>query len=519
MKLLLATGLFFTCYLILSRSVYRFIAPEEVTRDGYAHLALIRDIQNHNHRYPDRPSGLATGGFYSYPFLMHWILSFVPQTNLKKIDRYFSGIMDALFACLFYAQYSLGLLNFNETLLALGLFAVTPEFFRADQAHGRGISGRKPGVFLTTASILSAVLWIEKGPIEFLIASIVVGSFVALTSKFGLQALTFISIGVGILLNPVVIILPVASIIVAYLISLGEYGHIFRTHVRHSYNYAKKFGIYNPRENAPGGDSKSFINRFKAIFDRNISKSELWSIRNLQSVRLVINYPLILLLLSATVYALFGVSIPQIRLEFWAWVTTGVTTFILVSTPPLQFLGEAERYLEYTFFPASIVCAQLVGKLPTEFTILFGCVIVMGLGAQVLYPVLYSKFMITDQDRREDIEELVTFISNSDYGVGIIQPTNEARLLSWNTSKKYVDMGLNSSSTPAVVAEKDKLHQDGAPYVTDDVDWLAKQYEPDFVIFDRQRTPCPGLSIPEQNPIFENTSFIVFKFQQVREQM
>lgn len=501
--------------LFLSRSAYRLRAPEEVPNDAYAHLMLMKDIRENGFRYPDEPPDVATGGHYAYPHGMHWVLAFLPRRLWGGLDRYFSGIVDVLYSGFFLVLSATGVLSFEQFVLALGLFVATPEFARPDQAHGRGLSGRKPGALLVTGSLLAFLFWVASGTVAWLAASVLAAALVALTSKFGLQALAFVYLAVGALTAPVGLLVPVAGVVGAVLLSGGTYVRILRTHVRHSYNYAKQYGRWHPGSNIVASES-----RLRTVLGNlaagDLSKGDLKYVRELTVVRIATNNPFVPLLVVTYAYgAWLGVGLP-VPAGTHGWVAGGLFAFAFTSLPPFRFLGEAERYLEYTFLPAAVLVATAWVEFGAAYRAAVLLAVAFGLVVLVAYQYLYDDVVTTPAGERADWADLVSFISAQPAATVVVQPTNRARELAWETPHAVVEMGLNASSTPETVSEKNRLHEYGVPFVTDDVDWLDANYGPRWVVFDRTRRPYDGLAPPDGEPAFENDHFAVYPFERYR---
>ncbi len=499
--------------LFLSRTAYRISHPDDITRDAYAHLKFIRDIRNHNHTMPEEPSGLTTGGRYSYPFFMHWLLSFTPRSTWPFIERYFSGIMDVIFTGYFLILGILGYLTDFQILLCLLIFITTPEFARADQSHGKGLTARKPGMVLVTGSFLWFLLWFNGGGIVFLFLSFLFGALVALTSKFGLQALMFISIGIGILVSPIALFLPILSVAIAFALSFGEYKHVFRTHIRHSYRYAINYDTYHPGSTVPSIQGTDIVERLRNILQRDISKEDLWHVREQTAVRILVNNPFILVyLLAIGQYFTSSVTFSTSLVGLNEWVYGGLAAFIFTALPPFRFLGEAERYLEYAFLPMVLIIAeswQVFGSLFKTSTLIISA---GGMTVLFLYMYLYEEYISTSDSAKQSWNEMIDFLNKQNPGTLIVQPRNKSRGIVWETDHDVVDVGLNTSSTEEVVKQRERIFSLGSPHITDDIDWLDERYSPDFVVFDKEYEPFTGLQPLEHQPRFENSYYKVYEF-------
>lgn len=499
--------------LFFTRTFYRILTPRERSRDGYIHLMFMKDIRDNGYRYPESPEYLATGGQYAYPHAMHWILSFLPCRFWDRIDLYFSGIMDGFFSILFLSLYYIGWLSTTEFIVALGLFLATPEFARPDQAHGCGLSGRKPGGLLVATSLLSLVLWLNGGGSLFLVVSGVVAALIALTSKFGLQALTFISLVLGITTTPIALTLPVASVILALILSFGTYRRILRTHIRHSYNYAKEFDRWHPGSNLIASNRR-FRTLFQNLINCDLSKGDLKTVREIAILRTIVNNPFVLLIIGTYAYTIWNGRTLIVESGLEMWIAGGLFAYVFTSFPPFRFLGEAERYLEYIFLPSALLITAAWTNFDATYKILVISVIGAGILILIIYQYIYVTVIRTPPAEQKAWDEVQFFFQDRDSDTVIVQPTNRARDLAWKTGVTVVDIGLNASSSPTAVEEKNKLHEYEVPYVTDDLDWLEYRYNPGWVVFDKTKMPFKGLTPPKEEPYLQNSFFSIYKFDQ-----
>ncbi|WP_440992290.1 hypothetical protein [Haloarchaeobius baliensis] len=499
--------------LVGSRIAYRLIAPDDISRDGYAHLTLIQDIREAGHRYPRHPSNVATGGTYQYPYLVHWVLSFLPSAAVFDVDRYFSAISDVLYTGIFVFLYLYGHLDLPSLALCYVLFISTPSFNRPDLTHGTGISGRKPGVIVATISFLMCAFFIETGQLEFVLAALFFGGLVCLTSKFALQALLFISIGLSLSVSPLAIVVPPGAIIVASLLSAGNYIGILRTHVRHSYNYATKYSSY---ENTRAGffhfDVGTLVSRIRS---RDLSKDDLRRLRQKWYIKLLINNPYVIPVCFVIYSYYTGTFSHPLADVYVPWIVTGIVVFALTTLPPLQFLGESERYLDFVFLPSALLLAQAFAVEATLVNLLILAALLVGVAILGAYIYSFEKLLTPDEAVESNLENLVTFLDSSGDETLVVQPFNRAREIAWKTGHRVVDFNMNDSSSQAVIDERDKLCPEQWGYVTTDIEWIEGQYDPVWVVFDKEKMLPIGLQPPNSEPDFENDYYEVYAFEEL----
>lgn len=488
----------------VSRGIFRWLEPQNTDRDGYAHFTLISDIRDANHRIPRRPSGIVTEGSYRYPFLMHWLLSFLPQPSVHTLDRYFSPIMDLLFAGMFVALIPAGLLSPAQTGLALLVFLATPEFMRPDLSHGIGISARKPGLLVTTLSLLSFSMWIETRSGVLLVGAILFGALIYLTSKFSLQAFVAASLALSIGGKPTALGVAVAAFMAAVVLSAGQYGYVLAGHVRHAVEYALELQYTHlPPVTTPDEVFKDLQEAGSFVDVARIIHLTPW-------LNALVNNPFVFAV-AGTYGLLYTTGAPlPIPGGFHYWIAGTFTAFALTSIPPFRFLGQAERYLEYGFLPSIV----LVAHAWTVFGMIYllGIVALVVAGAAVIAGYVWLFYL--PRVRKSDDEawdEFLDGLRRYEPGTVVLQPSNKGREVNYRTDHKVVDFMLNGGS-PGVKSERKRLMPERYGHVTDDAAYLADRYDPDWVVFDLG-DDVAGLVPPDEPPDLKVGDYELYAFE------
>lgn len=508
------TGLFLVAAAVLlvaialSRSVYTWLVPDAIDRDAYAHMLYVRDIKANGHRIPDHPRQVETSGTYAYPFLLHWLLSFFPLGWLRTIDRYFSPISDVAFGLLFLALLPLGVGDRWLVLFGLTVFLVTPQFLRPDLPNAIGLSSRKPGLLLATASLLAFTTGLNDGSGALLVLALLTGAMVFLSSKFSVQALLLVSLGLA-TVSVLALGYVVAAALLAVVLSGGAYLAVARSHVAHLYEYAliKQHKIFEPVRLSPLGiarDVEDLDDVFRALYNNRL-------------VRPLVNNPFAIAV-GVTAVAQVGtdrnLAVPGV---YWVWIGACVAGFVITSLPYMLFLGKAERYLEYAFLPAVVVLGAGVRTFGPWYDILVGCLLASGVGVVAVYVWAYPRFFFSASDERR-WDELTAALGKFEPTTVLVQPFYGARRIAWATDHSVVDFVMNEGTTPN--AESDALCPNTYAILTGDTEWLAEQYDPELAVFDTGKRgeieAADGLSPPATEPLFANDRFEVYRFANTR---
>lgn len=503
--------------IVLSRSAYRLLGPDRIDADGYFHLYVVDEIRNNGHRLPRSPEQVTTRGEYAYPYFMHWVLSFFSRRTVQSIERFFSPLSDVALYAVVLLLLPFGAVAPEGMLVGAILLLLTPQLMQPDQAHGIGISARKPGLVLTTACLLLLTRFATTGSEFALGASVVLSSLVFLTSKFSLQALTFLVVPIGVFVEPLALLVLPVGFFGAVLMTGGRYLTVFRTHLSHLRDYAVR-KQYQRFEHSVGTP----VTLFRDVWQADSWLDGLHAVFESRRTFPLACNPLPIAAVAALGAALVSgvdLGVPDVYL---VWLLSGAVTFVLISMPHLLFLGEPERYLEYTYVPSVVVVAAGVETLGAYYSGFVGSLALLAVAIVAGFVWSFER-RLYEPERSAAIESLASYLSRKDPGVVVVQPSTVARNLVWKTDHSFVETLGNQASTPAAVEEYDRLFPEGHALVTDDLDWLEAEYDPDWAVFDLRwidRTETPGsLSRPDSDPCFDNDQFEVYDFDVLRETM
>jgi|GEM_PF-1618481 len=506
---LLAAGVLIS--VVTTRMAYRLLEPMDFGGDSFDHLNYIRDIKANNHRIPKRPTHVSTSGYYQYPYLLHWLLSFAPKRTLLYFERYSSAFFDILLCMLIFSTVPMGYLSSLEAVFAAGALLTTPQFVIPNYSHTTGLSARKFGLVLTSTSVMSLIYWRNSSEVAFLILAVLVGAGVFLSSKFSVQAYVPFML-ILIVLSPLSGLTTLAgSVGLAIVASKGRYLDIAHSHYTHLRNYALngQFKVPYTKPRSPIAEFRGFVETVTSSASVVDAVKEMHNSRILGS--LMRNpHTVISLTLVLSTHPVTG-RLPQI---FQYWLIGGFILFLLTSLPYLRFLGQEDRYLEYVIIPAGAVMGKFaVMTLPTG--VVYGATALFG-GAIIVYYII--NYWTTGQNIR-DMEKIINELKERDGDVVLAQPRWIAQRIAWKAEIEVVDITLNAGSSKKVIDEINNLCPADSFHITDDVQWLDETFHPDWVVF-YQQTDRPDGSLDPQNAdaVFEDGEFSLYRFCDIKEE-
>jgi hypothetical protein len=493
--------------IILTRSAYRLLNPQWRNTDAFVHFNIIKEIQRNNHQIPEKHSQSFHPGRFTYPILIHILLSFFPERYYETIDRLFSPIVDLLFVALLISLVPVGILDVSEVAVVLGLFVATPQFVRPDHPHGVGLSSRKPGVLLFSVGIVTFLSWTATDSVVFLLTAVLAGSLLPLTSRFSMQAFFFIVLGLSVFYTPLAGMYFIGSVILALVISGGYYWRVLRAHVLYAADYARE------------KQYKKLYDGFRSIYGIRMFLIAVWNQSPKNALQVVFDSVLFrsvfenIFIIPAIAIALVGVpaTVPE---GYLIWFYAGFGVYVLTSLYHLRFLGHAGRYLEHIFVPGAVIVASAFGESSTFFDwVVYGTILV-GIATIVTYVIIQKRW--TDQSERKDFLLLLERLRTLPSGRILMQPRYKGSEIAWKTNHVVNDFLGAGFDTSACIAKRNRLYPEKEGWVTDDTDWLELEFDPDWILFDRttaDNAPSNALSEPERDPQWESDTYALYRFE------
>jgi hypothetical protein len=411
--------------------------------------------------------------------------------------------MDLSVGLLITGLYLAGGFSLAEVIIMLLLFITTTEFVRPDYPHGTGMSMRKPGGVLASISLLSFVVWLNLGGEAGMLIATVAGALVFMTSRFAVQAITAVYLSLGVFVEPLAVIVLLLSFALSALLSKGDTICIYRDHLGFVHLFAVKKQYEMLHDGFKSIDTarkivkaRTGMELFDAVF-RSITLRGI--IDNLFAFTAMVG--IVLSIQTGT-----PLSLP---VGFIVWFLTTVAVFFITSVYHLRFLGQAERYLEYSVIPGAAITARAYMSFSEFYQAVVWASIGLGLIIICCYLWLHRRWI--DPEQEAHFDELVSFLAATDDLSILVQPRSIGTELSWRVRCTTNDpTGIGFS---AAVRDKVKTM---FPYsvfgVTDDIEWLEDEYDFDYVVFDKS-SDSEGLEPPETTPLLENNWYEVYNFK------
>jgi hypothetical protein len=328
---------------------------------------------------PFRPISMAIVGMppHSVPLLWHWLCSWIPAQTLLKVQRSLSAVLEACFVVICHQLCLRAGVAPTTAAYACAFYLLTPMWF-SRLAPGPRVNSLTPR--LTSEHAVTLFFIILLFPLGLpaaaqAVLAIALGAFVVLSTKFGVQALLFLSPPVA-LLQPDwrIAAATVAAVAVALAATGGEVIRSLRQQLRHLAWYAG--------ENQRGAMPVSSRNDWRALRDGVRHAMRTRTLGNLAVLLCARNSytgvlcKLPLLLVAGTFLVLDALRGAPSAPDHGLWMApclAALGLFFAINRPALLFLGEAERYLNHVGFLLALGAASVLagsGRLPWAHAVL-----------------------------------------------------------------------------------------------------------------------------------------------------
>jgi hypothetical protein len=499
-----------------TRILPRLFCPEARGFDAFFHLIAARGIRLNRFRIPGTWKEYLLPGIYDYPPLYLYLLALFPVKWHPIAEKWSSAVFDAVHAVVVYllAIYWLGMVCSTEQVASLALWVVMLFLFSpALTSVGTGPRAyqgtpRTLGELQFTLAMAAAVCFrCGEGDAFFVIAAFF-GGCLFLTSKFGIQVYLFFHLFLAVVdANPIWILFVLAGFLAALLLSLGHYLVVAKGHWEHSRYYR---AVIAPRFHMV----KNF-NRWEDIRNllRNLFRNPRQAAQTLlmhnSYTQLLIKHPQLVYLGYLLAFAPGAIAVHALML---GWIGAGLSAFLLTSLKPFRFLGEADRYLEYTLVPQLLLLASAAA-----FRDFAPVLLVYEL---VWYAVFVGIFIFRfsqDAKRLPAFRELVEFIRSRD-DIQRLLPIylGEANQLAYDSSKGVLHFPANFRKRFFPYAAFTSLYEKVYPFPAEDLPSVMQRYRLDAVYYsgsDLRKAEANGIQYNFDGwvTVFSNAAYTVMQ--------
>ena len=337
------------------------------------------------------------------------------------------------------------------------------------------------------------IIWIISAAVSFLIFSI--------SSKFSWQATFFITILLSLFEQSIFFIGFYAStFILSIILSRGYSLKVLKGLIRHSCFYKKYLSIkyFNLTNHY-----KSFFGTFRTS---GLRKKLMLFLTN-SIFKFISDNPLNLAILFLILaQGEWGI--------FHSWALTGIVLLFIIALEPLKFLGEPERYLEFSIIPTFVILST--SPLPYPISVIIITTIAM---LYLLHCVLFIRNYKNKHLTSHDMEDLLYFFTNKEAHKTILTiPLRLSFFLGYFTKNyKFVTL-LSNIGTKKLQENYKNLIPDYYPFPGGNLSSYIKQYKINYIVTDKERIKTFETSIDNKyytlnnyKIVHENNSYVVYE--------
>jgi hypothetical protein len=354
----------------------RLKLPHAIGSDAYFHLTMARTIRENGYRIPPEVPRVLVCRPYTYPYLFHWLLSFVPDRFLMVAERIISPFLDTCYVLLTFvfvyritASAGLSRDPTEAALWSAAFVALCPAFLTVGPGpRAYGATPRTLGQLLFLVYLGSVTLFMSTQQWLWLVPGALAVACLSITTKFGNQVVVFIASGLALAGYEAPIAMAVCGYVLAVVATRGKVLRVLHGQIAHSifyFKYLQKPFLYPDRQRLLSYLRRLLSHGLRAI--RRPVRFLRWYFSEPYLLHaLMVNFPhmLVGVVLLGLAYARGDSLISSGVFAFM--VTTIAISFILswlISLKPLMFLGEAGRYAEHTIMAQVMVFVLLVQSM------------------------------------------------------------------------------------------------------------------------------------------------------------
>lgn len=483
-----------------------------LVNDTWFHLLFAEEMAANGHRVPKRIGGFLLSENVAYPPLMHWVLSYLPRRWRERTEPLWGGLCDGLVAA---GLLGLGIHGFPggtvwTGLLAVLVYVVTPGMMGVGWGprvlHG---TPRAFGQMLFFASTVSFLLYRSTGEWGWLAGAVLAGSWIFVSSLFGVQAFVFMNGLVAVLLRSWE---PLGLVAAAFGVSLAWFGgyswHLRRSHLDMLAAMRKSLGRGGFDGTIQARNQWRELLRFPVYLLKNPQKARMLAFKE--------NTWLILLIQMPLVPACFLLGGPGggggegLLREAGLYVWAGLAVFAATSWRPLLFLGEAERYVEHGVPLLGLTLAAAAVRAPGGWMAgVMGAVVLVSAAVTGWHALDFVRRGRRNLAKQEQVRKVLHWIQRNGAGKRFaVLPRNGLNLLIPYFTKGSVLFGRwRGNSPPDVMAlrnpelEEFARHREG----------LLARHGIDYVVAALRSRESPGLRglFKEYAVVFQNEDFAI----------
>ncbi|OGH16068.1 MAG: hypothetical protein A3C30_00570 [Candidatus Levybacteria bacterium RIFCSPHIGHO2_02_FULL_40_18] len=470
----------------------RFI-NREYGVDIWTHLLYLKEYHKQK-RIPGRiENGFLVPGDYDYPPVFIWILSKFPFKLVEKYEFLFSPFFDFIHLIIIFGIVYILTSNIFLALLTQLLYILTPIIILENSSA----TPRSLGYTLFTILMMSVIFYYQNPNPAFLALAVISGSIIFLTHRFTAQGFLFFAVIFDFIKQNIVFSLVfLTSFAAAVLLSKGFYIKVLRGHIGNlkfwGRNIEYRFA-HQVKGNIGHHENRDFIFR---IYNRFLQ---------FPPFVLEITSPWVLFVLYVFIFEFQGNPVFSL-MTLWV-VISYILALLTIWVPNLRFLGEGQRYLELSAFPAAFLTSNfLVSKINSNIGLPLAVLYsIIGVLALVTIVVIQRKAIINEKLRTltPEMKKMFAYLKSLKTKPRLLCIPHQI------TTNTIYHTGcpvyVNASYTTI-----DKI-SDVYPYIRKPLREIMKDHNLDMILLNQDYATISDLKIGHYKKVHEVENFVLLK--------
>lgn len=467
--------------------------------DAIGHLNYIKAIYKDNGRIPEKLEKYLLD-YNDYPNGFHrlFYLLGIPIRFLERFGGYFPTLFD------------LGLLLFTALFIKVSggdhyYWLLAFPFLRlliSNEGRSSHFSERAYGVFWGNVFLGSMIGFYLYGDLVWLFFTVASFFVFSVSSKFAWQATFFITLLLSAFEQTwFFVAVYFLCFSAASLFSRGYSYKVLKGTIRHSFFYKtylsqRYFGLPN------------HYHKFFSAFGRTGIRHKIMLVMTNSVFKLFSDNPLnlaiLFLILSGAEWSVF-----------YSWAMTGMVLLLLISLETFKFLGEPERYLEFSFIPVFVILS--LADIPY---FIVAMVVIGVFSIYLLHLYLFISAYRQKQNATPDMIDIIGFFEETYDKTLLTIPLRLSFLMGYFSDTNRFVTYFSNIAPGKLGKEYRELIPDLYPYPGRNLDRYIKKYDIDYIVLDKGRINLLNdhhketyYSFDAYELIYENDSYIVYKVQ------
>jgi len=460
-------------------------------------------IRKNHHRIPMQKisDGFILEGYFNYPPVMPWLLSFISKKSFFSIQGFIAPIFDILQNILIFI-ITLQITGKIETAILAQLVYATIPLTILENSY---LTPRSLGYLNFTLAFYPLLLYSIQPNILYLFISFIFLTLSFFTHKFATQSLFFACLFFSIIENrtfPYLLIF-LLSFITAIIISKGYYLRILQGHIDNIRFWMRNFryrfahqvrGVIRQRGKTDFvGKVYYLLGTFTPV---TLIGTNIWIV-----------FPLLFFAAASFGWQLIPIGNPLLYKMSMLVVFFYILSILVLSIKFLIPIGEGQRYLEMVLTPTAIIAAiTFFALLDTNYKnaviVIFLSILFVNLSLTVF---IQWKGIIEDKNRSvtKDMKKIFSFVNRLKPVPRVLCIPHQITTMILYSTKAKVLVDIQAGTLQRI--------EDVFPILKSSVSDIAKKYNLNILILKKNYASMEELNMTKKDLLFETEDTQVFR--------